>query len=344
MTCEINEAPTVSFYSSLVTCHSSLLMQRIMTHLQNNVIRVGTRGSALALKQTQGIADSIAARCPDLGIEIVPIKTTGDRMQDIALAKIGGKGVFVKEIEEALMRNEIDLAVHSMKDVPSEIPEALTIGAVPLREDPRDVLISRSGVALEDLPPGARIGTGSLRRGIQIKARFPLLEVTAIRGNLDTRIRKIETESLAGIVLAAAGLARLGWRDRISHYIAVDVMIPAIGQGALALQCRKDNVQILETIAFLNHEQTVQAVAAERAFLRVFGGGCQVPIAAHATVQGDRLKLTGLIGSLDGSCIIRDNAEGPVATSETIGISLANRLLDQGGRGILEELKTVNSK
>ena len=296
-------------------------------------IRVGTRGSALALKQTGDIAARLMTHHPDLEVEIVTIKTTGDKMQDVALAKIGGKGVFVKEIEEALLRNEIDLAVHSMKDVPSEMPEALRIGAVPLREDPRDVLISRDGRALEDLPAGARIGTGSLRRGIQIKARFPHLEVTAIRGNLDTRIRKIETENLAGIILAAAGMSRLGWTERVSHYIGADTMIPAIGQGALALQCRRDDRQTLAAIAFLNHGETAQAVTAERAFLRVFGGGCQVPIAAHATVQGDRLKLTGLIGSLDGSCIIRDEAEGPVAESETIGISLANRLLEHGGEG-----------
>ena len=305
---------------------------------KKNIIRIGTRGSLLALQQTQGIADRIAARHPDLAIEIVTIKTTGDKMQDVALAKIGGKGVFVKEIEDAMLRGEIDLAVHSLKDVPSEIPEGLCIGAVPEREDARDVLISREGRTLEAMPKGAQIATGSLRRGIQLKHRYPDCEVVSIRGNLDTRIKKLETQGLDGVILAAAGLARLGWTERISQFIAEEIMIPAIGQGALALEIRKDDYDIQQKIAFLNHEESAVAVEAERAFLKVFGGGCQLPIAAHAKVCGGYLSLTGLIGSPDASTVIRSEESGSTAECIQIGERLGKRLLEQGGREILEKI------
>lgn len=311
-----------------------------MSHYDyENVIRVGTRGSALALAQTQAIADRIAGKHPELELEIVPIKTTGDKLQDVSLAKIGGKGVFVKEIEEALLRKEIDLAVHSMKDVPAEILEKLEIGIVPERADARDVLISKHDRHLAELPEGGRIGTGSLRRGVQLKHLFPHLEIVPIRGNLDTRIKKIDSAGLDGIILAAAGLGRLGWTDRISQIIPEDLMIPAIGQGALALEFRQDDHRVRQHIAFLHHEESFIAVAAERAFLKVFGGGCQMPIAAHAKVCGANVRLTALIGHPDGSSIIRDEENGITAECARIGEKLAKRILERGGGAILDSLK-----
>ena len=301
-------------------------------------LRIGTRGSALALKQTQGVADSIAERYPDLTVEIIPIKTTGDKMQDVALAKIGGKGVFVKEIEEALLREDVDLAVHSLKDVPSEIPEALEIGIVPEREDPRDVLITRNNRKIEELPPGARIGTGSLRRGMQLKHSDPGLEIVSIRGNIGTRIEKIEKERLDGVILAAAGLGRLGWKERISQLLPVERMIPAIGQGALALEMRRKDRVTKQKLLFLHHEPSYLAVAAERAFLKVFGGGCQLPIAAHARLRDGELKVIGLIGSLDGARIIRNEITGPAAECESLGKELAETILRAGGREILDQV------
>ncbi len=303
----------------------------------NNKVRIGTRGSALALKQTNAVAGAIGREHPELEIEIVPIRTTGDKLQDVSLAKIGGKGVFVKEIEDALLKGEIDLAVHSMKDVPSEIPDGLVIGAVPERADPRDVLISRSGARLEALPPGARIGTGSLRRGVQLKHHFPSFEIVPIRGNLDTRIRKIETEGLAGIILAAAGLERLGWEGRVSQLLPEEFMIPAIGQGALALEARRDDQETLRRIAFLDHRESRTAVSAERAFLKVFGGGCQLPIAAHALLGKESLRVIGMIGNLGGEKIIREEITGAPGKSEALGKELAERILDLGGRKILQE-------
>jgi len=271
-------------------------------------------------------------------VEVVPIKTTGDKMQDVSLAKIGGKGVFVKEIEEALLREEVDLAVHSLKDVPSEIPEALEIGIVPEREDPRDVLVTRDNRQIEDLPRGARIGTGSLRRGMQLMHSVPGIEIVPIRGNIGTRIGKIEKEGLDGVILAAAGLGRLGWQDRISQVLPVDRMIPAIGQGALALEMKKGSIETKRKLLFLQHEPSYIAVSAERAFLKVFGGGCQLPIAAHARLNGSELKLIGLIGSPDGATIIRDEITGPAAECESLGRELAETILEAGGREILEKI------
>ncbi len=308
---------------------------------KEETLRIGTRGSALALSQTQGIADRIGERHPDLRVAIVPIKTTGDKMQDVSLAKIGGKGVFIKEIEEALLRGEVDLAVHSLKDVPSEIPGGLEIGIVPEREDPRDVLVSRDGRQIEELPRGARIGTGSLRRTVQLKHRIPGIEIVPIRGNIGTRIGKIETEGLDGVILAAAGLKRLGWIDRVSQFLPEDLMIPAIGQGALALELRKGDGETREMLLFLQHEPSYRAAEAERAFLKVFGGGCQLPIAAHARLENGGLRLVGAVGSLDGAVLIRDEISGPAGESESIGRELAERILTRGGKEILENIVQI---
>jgi hydroxymethylbilane synthase len=299
-------------------------------------LRIGTRGSALALAQTHWVAEQLMGKHPQMTIEIVPIKTAGDRMQSVSLSVIGGKGVFVKEIEEALLRDEVDIAVHSMKDLPSEILADLVIGAVPKREDPRDVFISGDGRRLEQLTPGARIGTGSLRRGLQLRRLVPDVEVVSIRGNLDTRIRKIEREKLDGIVVAAAGLRRMGWESRATQFIPVDNMIPAVGQGALAVEWRRADVVAGEVVSFLNDPVTEQAVMAERAFLAVLGGGCQVPVAAHATIEGDVLYIRAFIGTTDGSVVLTDETRGPVAENARLGKSLAEAILSRGGRAILD--------
>jgi hydroxymethylbilane synthase len=299
-------------------------------------LRIGTRGSALALTQTNWVVEKIRAKHPGVKIEIITIKTTGDKLEDVALAKIGGKGLFVKEIEEALLRGEIHAAVHSLKDMPAETPGELEIGVIPEREDPRDVLISRGNRKLEELPGGAKIGTGSLRRSIQLAKLIPHVQVVPIRGNLDTRIKKIEREGLDGIIVAAAGVRRMGWTDRVSQFISVEQIIPAIGQGALAMEMRRDDEESRELFRFLNHEDSRIEVGAERAFLRVFGGGCQLPIAAYGRRRGDGISLVGLVGNLDGSVIIRDEASGPAAECEAVGKELAERILSKGGKEIME--------
>ncbi len=299
-------------------------------------LRVGTRGSALALAQTRWVVERLKEKHPGPVIEVVPIKTTGDRMTSVALSVIGGKGVFVKEIEEALLRGEVDLAVHSMKDLPSEIPADLVIGAVPAREDPRDVFISGDGRRLEQLKPGARIGTGSLRRGLQLRRLVPSVEVVSIRGNLDTRIRKIEREKLDGIIVAAAGLRRMGWEDRATQFLPVETMIPAVGQGALAIERRRGDDDVAEVVSFLNDPVTEQAVTAERSFLAVLGGGCQIPVAAHATIEGDRLNLRAIIGTIDGAVVLSEEVRGPAAEHVRLGRSLAEGILSRGGREILD--------
>jgi hydroxymethylbilane synthase len=307
-------------------------------------IRVGTRGSALALTQTNWVAERIKERHPGVLVEVVTIKTTGDRLHDVPLAKIGGKGVFVKEIEECLLAGDIDFAVHSMKDVPAEIPEGLEIGIVPEREDPRDVLISRGNRKLGELRKGARVGTGSLRRGVQLRHNFPYVHVVPIRGNLDTRIRKIETEGLDGIIVAAAGVNRMGWTDRVSQSISPETIIPAIGQGALAIEVRRDD-NYIGILGFLDHEDSRIAVTAERAFLKVFGGGCQLPIAAHGKRTGSDVIVTGFVGNLDGGVVVRDHVSGPAAEAEKLGRDLAERILSKGGREILQEAyRCMNEK
>jgi len=271
-------------------------------------------------------------------IEIVPIKTRGDKMQDIALVKIGGKGVFVKEIEEALLRKEIHVAVHSMKDVPAELPDVLEIVAVPKREDPRDVLITRGNRKMEELPSGARIGTGSLRRTLQLLHYMPDIEIVPIRGNLDTRIKKIDTEDLDGIIVAAAGMRRMGLAGQISQYIPVEWMIPAAGQGVLGLEVRRDDEHTRGLLQFLNHADTIVELTAERAFLMRLGGGCQVPIAAYARKQGDRLILRGLVGSIEPRLIISDEVRGHCGDAAQMGTTMAENILSRGGKAILDEI------
>ncbi len=294
------------------------------------------------MTQTNWVAEKLKAAYPGIIIDIIPIKTTGDKLHDVSLARIGGKGVFVKEIEEALLRKDVDIAVHSLKDVPSEIPEGLEIGVIPEREDPRDVLIAKGGMGPDELPRGARIGTGSLRRAIQLRHWNRDIEVVPIRGNLDTRINKIEREGLDGVIVAAAGIKRMGWAQKVTRFIPPERMIPAIGQGALAIELRKGDGETGELLKFLDHGDSHLEVNAERAFLRVFGGGCQLPIAAYAKSKGEDLVIVGLVGNLDGSVVIKETVSGVVAECETAGRELAERLLSRGGREIMDEVYGEN--
>jgi hydroxymethylbilane synthase len=303
-----------------------------------NVIKIGTRGSPLAVWQAEWVRDRLLALYPQYKTELVKIKTTGDKILDVPLAKVGGKGLFVKEIETALLEGQIDLAVHSMKDMPAEIPPGLCIGVVPERENPLDIVITRNGDAFEDLPQGANLGSSSLRRGAQVRHVRPDITVQPLRGNLDTRIRKLETEGLDAIILAAAGVKRLGMESRVTEYLSEDIMLPAIGQGALSIEVREDDNTIRDLIAPIDHRETRLAVESERAFLSRLEGGCQVPIAAHAKIDGDQVHLTGLVAEVDGSVLLRENVTGPVDKHEELGVKLADKLLDQGGRKILEDI------
>jgi hydroxymethylbilane synthase len=299
-------------------------------------IKIGTRGSSLALTQTNIVAERIMREVPQASIEICVIKTGGDIMQDVSLLQIGGKGVFVKEIEDALLAGGIDLAVHSMKDVPTEIPAGLRFAAVLPREDARDVLVSRGNRKIEQMRQGAKIATGSLRRASQLLAMLPDLEIVPLRGNLDTRLKKIETENLDGVIVAAAGLKRMGWTGKITQYLPVEIMLPAPGQGALGLEIRDNDIRLKEILARLNHAPAYTEVAAERSFLRHLGGGCRLPIAALGKQEGDKLSLEGLIAAPRGSDIIRDKVQGTAAGAEELGKKLAEMILERGGRKLLE--------
>jgi hydroxymethylbilane synthase len=304
----------------------------------NKTLKIGTRGSALALMQSGWVADRIRKRHPGMVVELVTIRTKGDIMQDVSLVQIGGKGLFIKEIEEALLRGDIDIAVHSMKDVPAELPEGLEIGVTPPREDPRDVLISRNNRKLEEMHHGARIGTCSLRRGFQLRNRMPDLEIVPLRGNLDTRIRKIETEDLDGVIVAAAGIRRMGWVAKASQFIPVEVMLPAVGQGVLGIETRRDDARVREAVAFLHDPVTACEVGAERAFLKRLGGGCQLPIAAFAKKNGGEIVLAGLVGSPDGRVMISHVVKGAAAEFEALGRELAENILGRGGRALLDDV------
>lgn len=301
-------------------------------------IVIGTRGSMLALWQAEWVKALLIKHHPGTEVELMKIKTTGDKILDVPLAMVGGKGLFTKELEEAMLRGETDLAVHSMKDVPSELPEGLHLAAVLKREDPRDALVSRSYKSVDDLPQGARVGTSSLRRSCQLKSRRPDLVIETLRGNLDTRMRKAEEGEFDAVVLAVAGIKRLGWEDRITEIIAPDVMLPAVAQGAVGIECRADDEFINALVAPLKDEQTEIQVAAERACLRRLEGGCQVPIAAHATLSNGRIRLEALVGNVDGTIIIRKEQEAAVKDAEALGLKVAEELLSAGADSILAEI------
>lgn len=305
-------------------------------------LRIGTRGSKLALWQAEWIKARLIEAHPGLRLELVNIKTSGDMILDVPLAKIGGKGLFVKEIENALLDGRIDLAVHSMKDVPIVIPPGLSMGCVTKREDPFDVLISRSGHGLSNLPPKARIGTSSLRRQAQLLHFRPDFVMVPIRGNLDTRLRKLEEQRMDAIILASAGLKRMGLKHRITETIPTETCLPAIGQGALAIETRLEDRDVHETIAFLNDSETALTMRAERAFLRRLEGGCQVPIAAYAQPIDDNLEIDGMVASVDGKKMVRHRKRGRPEEAEALGIQLAETILSLGGDQILREIYNQN--
>jgi len=298
-------------------------------------IKIGTRGSKLALAQTNSVVESLKKIAPEIMAEICVIKTSGDIMQDVSLLQIGGQGVFVKEIEDALLSGSIDLAVHSMKDVPGETPEDLIFAAILHREDVRDVLVSRGNIKLEFMPRGAKIGTGSLRRGAQIQAMLPDVTIVPLRGNIDTRLKKIETENLTGIILAAAGMKRLGYVEKIAQYLPIELMLPAVGQGALGLQIRKTDSELAKVLAKLNHATTAAEITAERSFLRALGGGCRLPIAAFGKLEGQQLSLEGLVASPNGASAVRDKVRGEIAEAEELGKKLADMIMEKGGKKLL---------
>lgn len=309
-------------------------------------IVVGTRQSSLALTQTNLVIEQLGRICEEHGLayefEVRKFVTKGDRILDVTLSKVDGKGLFVKEIEQAILDGEIDMAVHSMKDMPAELPEGLVIGSIPLREDPRDCLVSREHLSLKDLPEGAKIGTSSLRRSSQLRAARPDLEIAWIRGNIDTRLRKLEEEDFDGIILATAGLKRMGWESRISELIPVDLCIPAVGQGALGIECRKDDAELRKLLSLYNDEATEAAVIAERTFLRRLDGGCQVPIGAYAEVVEVRdgqalLKITGMVGTAEGDRLLRTERLG--TDPEQLGLEAAEHLIAQGADVILLEVR-----
>ena len=275
---------------------------------------------------------------PDLHVTLIKIKTTGDKIQDAPLAKIGGKGLFVKEIEEALLQKRIDLAVHSIKDVPTEFPEGLHLSVITKREDPRDVLIAKDGKPLKDLPKGAKIGTSSLRRQAQLLHFRSDYELIPLRGNLDTRLKKLKTMNLDAIVLALAGVKRLGFEKQITEIIPPEVSLPAIGQGALGIETRMADQEVESRIRLLNDRDSSIAISAERAFLKKLEGGCQVPIAAFARIVGTTLHIDGLVGTIDGKRLIRHHVEGPIERAELLGVELAEILLGEGAKEILDEV------
>lgn len=301
-------------------------------------IVVGSRRSKLALTQTKWVINELKQLGAPFTFEVKEIVTKGDRVLDVTLSKVGGKGLFVKEIEHELLAGGIDMAVHSMKDMPVVLPEGLVIGAVPRREDARDVLVSKGNRMLSDLPPGSVIGTSSLRRSAQLLAYRPDLTIKWIRGNIDTRLAKLESEEYDAIVLAAAGLARMGWGDDvISDYLPFDVCVPAVGQGALAVECREDDDELRQWLSRLNDEQTERAVRAERAFLQQMEGGCQVPIAGYAEVKEGTVRLTALVASPDGKEMYKEIVTG--ADPEAVGRQAAAVLIEQGAKALIERVK-----
>ena len=304
-------------------------------------IKIGTRASKLALWQANWVKSALYEKNPTQNAELVTIKTKGDKILDVPLARVGGKGLFVKEIEEALLDHRIDIAVHSMKDMPAEIPDGLCIGAIPQREVATDVLISRDGRRFAELNPGAVIGTSSLRRAAQLRYARPDIEIVPLRGNLDTRLRKLESDNLDAIVLAAAGVKRLELEHRITEYLTTEVMLPAVGQGALCIESRQNDPAIGPMLEALNDSHTRAVVLGERAFLKRLGGSCQVPIAGYGEINGTQFRLVGLVADIDGSRIFKSDLSGAIASSESIGVSLAEELISRGADKILEQLQSM---
>jgi len=299
-------------------------------------IRIATRKSALALWQAEYVKARLEVSHPRLKVSLVPMVSRGDKLLDAPLAKIGGKGLFVKELETALLENEADIAVHSMKDVPMEFPEGLGLYCICEREDPRDAFVSNRFDSLDALPPGSVVGTSSLRRQAQLLARRPDLKIQFLRGNVNTRLAKLDAGEYDAIILAAAGLIRLGFGERIRSSIGVDESLPAGGQGAVGIECRTGDSEVHALLACLNHAPTATRVVAERALNKRLNGGCQVPIACYAVLEGEQLWLRGLVGQPDGTLLLRAEGRAPAAEAEALGVQVAEELLDQGAEQILK--------
>ncbi len=297
-------------------------------------LRIGTRGSMLALAQANWVKQQIETKGLEFEVELVMIKTSGDKFTDRALQSFGGKGAFTKEIEEALNRREIDLAVHSMKDLPTDLAPGLAIVAVPAREDPRDVLVSRSSQKVADLPAGSSLGTGSLRRRAQLLHYRRNLDLVPIRGNVDTRLRKLDAGEVDGLIMAAAGLKRIGREERITEYLSDEICVSAVAQGALGLEARAEGT-LAEDISFLHDASTYACVSAERAFLRRLGGGCLIPVGARAKLHDGKIAMVGVVAAPDGARLIRDSVTGESGDGEALGTDLADKLLAQGADKIL---------
>ncbi len=309
----------------------------------NTLIRIATRKSPLALWQAQEVARQLTSRYPSLNIEFVRMSTQGDKVLDSPLAKVGGKGLFVKELEQGLLRGDADIAVHSMKDVPIKLPDGLYLPVILRREDPRDAFVSNRYGSINELPYQARIGTSSLRRQCQLKAAHPGFEVLSLRGNVNTRLGKLDAGDFDAILLASAGLKRLGFEARITNYLSTVQSLPAIGQGAIGIECRVDDEPILKLIAPLDHYETAICVHAERAINMQLGGGCQVPIAGFAEAHANQLHLRGLIGYPDGHNVLRAEAQGQLSKPEALGLKVADSLLSKGAGEILNAIGLENS-
>ncbi|MEW9500584.1 hydroxymethylbilane synthase [Jeotgalibacillus marinus] len=301
-------------------------------------IIVGSRRSKLAMTQSKWVIEQLKALDPSTEFEIKEIVTKGDQIQNVMLSKVGGKGLFVKEIEQAMIDGEIDMAVHSMKDMPAELPPGLTIGSIPVREDVRDALISKNGQKLADLPAGSIIGTSSLRRSAQVLAKRPDLQIQWIRGNIDTRLNKLKTENFDAIILAAAGLARMGWSNNIvSEFLEPEDCLPAIGQGALSIECREEDAELRALLGEFTDNETEKTVLAERAFLHKMEGGCQIPIAGFATLTGKEISLTALVASPDGKVVYKEVVTGQDPIK--VGEEAAAVLTSQGAKTLVDQVK-----
>ncbi|WP_457641985.1 hydroxymethylbilane synthase [Persephonella sp.] len=304
-------------------------------------IRIGTRKSKLALWQANYISNQLKRHFPDLEVELIKIVTKGDKILDVPLAKVGGKGLFVKEIEEAMLRNEIDIAVHSLKDVPTYFPEGLGLVAITEREDPRDAFLSIKYNSIDEMPEGAVLGTSSLRRKAQIMMKRKDLKIEDLRGNVDTRIRKLEEGLYDGIILAHAGLKRLGLQNKVKQVLEPEFMIPAVAQGFLGIEARLDDEKTIEIVSVLNHMESEIRAKAERAFLKTLEGGCQVPLAGYAEIIDGKLKITGFVSDLTGERVFKDSVIGDLEEAEKLGVQLAEKLLSDGAKEVLEEIYRI---
>lgn len=307
--------------------------------MSKRIVKVVSRDSALAMWQTNFVVDALRSVTDQYEFEIISLKTKGDKVLDVSLAKIGDKGLFSKELEDGLISGEMDFAVHSLKDIPTVLPEGLQLSAMLTRHNPADVLISEKYNSLEELPQGAKVGTSSLRRKAQLLHKRPDLNIQDLRGNVNTRMRKLKDENFDGIILAAAGVERMDWKDAVTEELSYDICLPAVSQGVIAIETRSDDPEIISLVKLIHDKESEICVQAERALLRALEGGCQIPIAGHAHIEGTDVVLDGLVCSIDGKTIIRDQIRGSIDLAEQVGIQLAEKLSAMGGKEILEQIR-----